>query len=99
MNLKNGQIDYSLISGQENGLPLCLILPWMSCLMHLKKFRRFLTIKKMIIKKSFDAVQMMRDIRDKHYAEYESNPELREKRLEAIRKKYANKIKALSGEK
>lgn len=53
----------------------------------------------MKIKKDFDAVQMMRDIRDKHYAEYESNPELREKRLDAIRKKYAHKIKALSGEK
>jgi hypothetical protein len=44
-------------------------------------------------KKGFDAVKMMRDIRDKHHEEYESNPELREQRLEAIRKKYADKIK------
>ena len=44
-------------------------------------------------KKEFDSVKMMRDIRDKHHAEYESNPGLREKRLEAIRKKYADKIK------
>jgi hypothetical protein len=43
--------------------------------------------------KEFDSVKMMRDIRDKHHTEYESNPELREKRLEAIRKKYAGKIK------
>jgi hypothetical protein len=43
--------------------------------------------------KEFDAVKMMRDIRDKHHAEYESNPDLREKRLAAIRKKYAGKIK------
>jgi hypothetical protein len=43
-------------------------------------------------KKNFDAVQMMRDIRDKHHREYETNPELREKRLLEIRKKYALKI-------
>ena len=45
-------------------------------------------------KKDFDAVKMMRDIRDKHHAEYESNPQLREERLAAIRKKYAKKIKS-----
>ena len=43
--------------------------------------------------KDFDAVRMMRDIRDKRHAEYEANPKLREQRLAAIRKKYANKIK------
>jgi len=45
-------------------------------------------------KKDFDAVKMMREIRDKHHAEYETNPKLREKRLAAIRKKYAKKIKS-----
>jgi len=44
-------------------------------------------------KKDFDAVKMMRDIREKRHKEYESNPELREKRLAEIRKKYANRIK------
>jgi hypothetical protein len=44
-------------------------------------------------KKNFDAVKMMRDIRDKRHAEYEKNPQLREKRLAEIRKKYAKKIK------
>jgi len=44
-------------------------------------------------KKEFDAIKMMRDIRDKHHIEYESNPELRENRLAVIRKKYANRIK------
>ena len=43
--------------------------------------------------KDFDAVKMMRDIRKKHHNEYGSNPELREKRLAEIRKKYANRIK------
>jgi hypothetical protein len=42
--------------------------------------------------KNFDAVKMMRDIRDKHHKEYEANPELREKRLLEIRKRYALKI-------
>jgi len=44
-------------------------------------------------KKQFDAVKMMRDIRDKHHEEYKDNPQLREKRLKDIRKKYAGKIK------
>ncbi len=44
-------------------------------------------------KKDFDAIKMMRAIRDKHHREYELNPELREKRLEEIRKKYRKKIK------
>ena len=44
-------------------------------------------------KKNFDAVKMMREIRDKRHAEYKKNPELREERLKAIRKKYAGKIK------
>jgi hypothetical protein len=44
-------------------------------------------------KKDFDAVKMMRDIRDKKHKEYVSNPGLRQKRLEKIRIKYAAKIK------
>jgi len=43
-------------------------------------------------KKEFDAIKMMRDIREKHQKEYELNPELRDKRLMLIRKKYAHKI-------
>ena len=43
-------------------------------------------------KKDFDAVKMMRDIRKKHHDEYTSNPQLREERLETIRKKYARNI-------
>jgi hypothetical protein len=42
--------------------------------------------------KDFDAVKMMRDIREKRHLEYEKNPQLREKRLAAIRKKYAEKL-------
>ena len=48
----------------------------------------------MTTKKYIDAVKMMREIRDKHHAEYEKNPALREARLAAIRKKYAKKIKS-----
>ena len=44
-------------------------------------------------KKIFDAVKMMRDIRNKHHKEYEKNPELREIRLTEIRKKYSARIK------
>jgi hypothetical protein len=44
-------------------------------------------------KKDFDSVKMMRDIRNKHREEYEKNPELREKRLAEIRKKYFFRIK------
>jgi hypothetical protein len=40
-----------------------------------------------------DAVKMMREIRDKHHAEYSKNPELREKRLAAIRKRFTKKTK------
>jgi hypothetical protein len=43
--------------------------------------------------KDFDAVKMMREIRDKHHNEYGSNPELRERKLAAIREKYAHRIK------
>jgi hypothetical protein len=43
--------------------------------------------------KKFDAVKMMRDIRDKRHSEYEKNPQLREERLAVIHKKYAEKIK------
>ena len=44
-------------------------------------------------KKDFDAVKMMREIREKLHAEYELNPELREKRLAVIRKRYFQRIK------
>lgn len=44
--------------------------------------------------KKFDAVKMMREIRAKRHEEYEKNPELREKRLSEIRKRYANRIKS-----
>ena len=44
-------------------------------------------------KKTFDAVKMMRDIRDKHYEQHKANPELRQKRLSEIKKRYAHKIK------
>lgn len=46
----------------------------------------------MKINKEFDAVEMMRAIRDKHYREYSRNPELREKRLAAIREQYKGRI-------
>ena len=38
--------------------------------------------------KKFDAVKMMRDIRDKIVEKYGKNPELEIKELEEIRKKY-----------
>jgi len=38
--------------------------------------------------KDFDAVKMMRDIREKLHKKYLKNPELREKDLERIHKKY-----------
>lgn len=44
-------------------------------------------------KKVFDAVKMMRNIRQKHQEEYSKNPELREKKLAEIRQKFANRIK------
>jgi hypothetical protein len=37
--------------------------------------------------KKFDAVKMMREIREKHHEEYETNPELRGKRLMEIKRK------------
>ncbi len=40
------------------------------------------------MKKEFDTVKMMRDIRAKLHAEYEKNPALRKKRLARIHKKY-----------
>jgi hypothetical protein len=46
----------------------------------------------MMKNKKFDAVKMMRDIRDKHHKEYELNPELRKKRLAAIHKQFASII-------
>ncbi len=49
---------------------------------------------KMKTNKDFDAVKMMREIRDRRHSEYEQNPELREKRLAEIRKKYAKNIKS-----
>lgn len=47
---------------------------------------------KMKTEKDFDAIKMMQEIREKRQKEYELNPELREKRLKAIRKKYSHKI-------
>ena len=47
----------------------------------------------MSTEKEFDAVKMMREIRQKHHEEYKSNPQMREIRLAAIREKYAKKIK------
>jgi len=44
--------------------------------------------------KEFDAVKMMRDIRNMHHDRYSSNPQLREERLAAIKKKYAHKLKS-----
>jgi len=44
--------------------------------------------------KDFDAVKMMREIRQKRHEEYKSNPQLREQRLSEIRKKYASRIKS-----
>jgi hypothetical protein len=40
------------------------------------------------MKKDFDAVKLMRTIREKLHKEYKSNPKLRQKRLEQIHKKY-----------
>lgn len=42
--------------------------------------------------KEFDAVKMMRDIRDKLHEEYEKNPEKRRADLERVREKYMKKI-------
>ncbi|MCK4765031.1 MAG: hypothetical protein KAW12_22725 [Candidatus Aminicenantes bacterium] len=41
--------------------------------------------------KDFDAVKMMREIREKLGKEYEADPRLREKRLKEIQKKYGLK--------
>jgi len=40
------------------------------------------------MEKDFDAVKLMREIREKLHKEYLKNPTLRRKRLEEIRKKY-----------
>lgn len=40
------------------------------------------------MKKEFDAVKMMRSIREKLHKEYEQNPKLRKKRLAEVHKKY-----------
>ena len=45
--------------------------------------------------KKFDAVKMMRDIRNKLHQEYEKNPEKRKQDLERVRNKYM-KIQASS---
>lgn len=50
-------------------------------------------LKKMKNNKDFDTVKMMREIRDKHHTEYGLNPELRKKRLDIIKEKYAHRIK------
>lgn len=44
-------------------------------------------------KKSFDAVTMMRQIRDKLSREYLENPDKENKDLEQIREKYGIKLK------
>ncbi len=44
------------------------------------------------MKKEFDSVKMMRDIRDKLHIEYQKDPKLREKRLAAIRKKFGSPV-------
>ena len=46
------------------------------------------------MKKKFDAVKMMRDIRGKLVEKYMKNPELQSKELEEIRKKYSIKEKS-----
>ena len=43
------------------------------------------------MKKDIDSVRMMRDIRNKLHRMYEIDPELRQKNLERIRKKYGSK--------
>jgi hypothetical protein len=45
-------------------------------------------------KREFDAVKMMRDIREKRHSEYQNDPQSRETRLAAIRKKYAKKLES-----
>ena len=40
------------------------------------------------MKKDFDAVELMRNIREKLHREYSKNPALRRKRLAEIRRKY-----------
>ena len=47
----------------------------------------------MTTEKVFDAVKMMRDIRDKNHAEYEHDPEKRRKRLAEIRKNHADRFR------
>ena len=42
--------------------------------------------------KKFDAVKMMREIRDNLFKKYQEKPELEEKDLELIRKKYSIKL-------
>ena len=42
--------------------------------------------------KKFDAVKMMREIRDKLHQEYEANPDKRKKDLERIRNTYMKQL-------
>ena len=46
------------------------------------------------MKKDFDSVKMMREIREKLQKEYAKDPGLRKRRLNSIRKKYGLKTKA-----
>ena len=46
-------------------------------------------------KKRFDAVQMMRDIREKLSEKYWKHPDILKKEMEAIRKKYGIKPQTL----
>lgn len=45
--------------------------------------------------KKFDAVQMMRDIREKLSQKYWNHPDILKKEMEAIRKKYNIKLQTL----
>lgn len=60
----------------------------------LKRQEKYLNLTKMKTNKDFDAVKMMHEIRQKRHEEYKKNPQLREQRLTAIHKKYADKIKS-----
>ncbi|MDY6934681.1 MAG: hypothetical protein SVZ03_10760 [Spirochaetota bacterium] len=50
-------------------------------------------MKNNIKEKEFDAVKMMREIRDKLTKQYSDNPDLEERDLQKIRKKYGIKTR------
>ncbi len=47
--------------------------------------------------KKFDAVRMMRDIRERLHKQYENNPEKREEDIERIRRKFMKQTKKSTG--